>query len=96
MVRVIYISTIFVCYILTIHDLLGQNQIASPKLNGDTINGDGDQLNLNNEPGNKSINGTYDSVSSYDSNNITSQLTMANLRLGPNAPDDLKSVPSIK
>ncbi|XP_030373861.1 uncharacterized protein LOC115623597 isoform X3 [Scaptodrosophila lebanonensis] len=37
---------------------------------------------------------TYDSVSSYDSYN-TAQLTMQNLgRLGPNAPDDLKSVPS--
>ncbi|XP_054747083.1 tight junction protein ZO-1 isoform X2 [Anastrepha obliqua] len=36
----------------------------------------------------------YDSVSSYDSYN-TSQLTVQNLgRLGPNAPDDLKSVPN--
>lgn len=37
-------------------------------------------------------NGSYDSVSSYDSYN-TSQLTAQNMRLGPNAPDDLKSVP---
>ncbi|KAM7359564.1 zonula occludens-like protein polychaetoid isoform 5-T5 [Cochliomyia hominivorax] len=37
---------------------------------------------------------SYDSVSSYDSYNA-SQLTMQNLgRLGPNAPDDLKSVPN--
>ncbi|XP_023173750.2 tight junction protein ZO-1 isoform X4 [Drosophila hydei] len=37
---------------------------------------------------------TYDSVSSYDSYNNT-QLAMQNLgRLGPNAPDDLKSVPN--
>lgn len=36
----------------------------------------------------------YDSVSSYDSYN-TNQLTgMQNVRLGPNAPDDLKSVPN--
>lgn len=39
---------------------------------------------------------SYDSVSSYDSYNA-SQLTMQNLgRLGPNAPDDLKSVPNVK
>lgn len=37
---------------------------------------------------------TYDSVSSYDSYN-NSQMAMQNLgRLGPNAPDDLKSVPN--
>lgn len=40
-------------------------------------------------------NGSYDSVSSYDSYN-TSQLTAQNIRLGPNAPDDLKSVPNTK
>lgn len=34
-------------------------------------------------------NGSYDSVSSYDS----AQIVMQSLRLGPNAPDDLKSVP---
>lgn len=33
----------------------------------------------------------YDSISSYDSCNAA----MQNLRLGPNAPDDLKSVPSV-
>lgn len=37
-------------------------------------------------------NGSYDSVSSYDTYNTT-QLTAQNMRLGPNAPDDLKSVP---
>ncbi|XP_067643044.1 tight junction protein ZO-1 isoform X3 [Eurosta solidaginis] len=38
---------------------------------------------------------SYDSVSSYDSYNNASQLTVQNLgRLGPNAPDDLKSVPN--
>ncbi|XP_065075798.1 uncharacterized protein pyd isoform X4 [Ochlerotatus camptorhynchus] len=40
-------------------------------------------------------NGSYDSVSSYDSYN-TSQLTAQNMRLGPNAPDDLKSVPNAR
>lgn len=40
-------------------------------------------------------NGSYDSVSSYDSCNTT-QISMQNLRLGPNAPDDLKSVPNSK
>lgn len=36
------------------------------------------------------MNGSsYDSMSSYDS----TQLAMQSLRLGPNAPDDLKSVP---
>uniref|UniRef100_A0A182VS10 Tight junction protein ZO-1 n=1 Tax=Anopheles minimus TaxID=112268 RepID=A0A182VS10_9DIPT len=39
-------------------------------------------------------NGSYDSVSSYDSYNTPSQLTAQNMRLGPNAPDDLKSVPN--
>ncbi|XP_059608308.1 uncharacterized protein LOC132256129 isoform X2 [Phlebotomus argentipes] len=38
-------------------------------------------------------NGSYDSVSSYDSYN-TAQMAAQNIRLGPNAPDDLKSVPS--
>ncbi|XP_021706854.1 tight junction protein ZO-1 isoform X3 [Aedes aegypti] len=40
-------------------------------------------------------NGSYDSVSSYDSYNAT-QLTAQNMRLGPNAPDDLKSVPNAR
>lgn len=41
-------------------------------------------------------NGSYDSVSSYDSYN-TAQLSAQNIgRLGPNAPDDLKSVPNAK
>lgn len=44
-----------------------------------------------NTPANgKTNSSTYDSVSSYDSCNAA----MQNLRLGPNAPDDLKSVPS--
>lgn len=41
---------------------------------------------------NGKTNGSYDSVSSYDSCNNA----MQSLRLGPNAPDDLKSVPNIK
>lgn len=41
-------------------------------------------------------NSSYDSVSSYDSCCNTAQLAMQNLRLGPNAPDDLKSVPNVK
>lgn len=44
---------------------------------------------------NGKTNGSYDSVSSYDSCNNT-QMSMQNLRLGPNAPDDLKSVPNAK
>lgn len=45
-----------------------------------------------NTPANGKTNSSaYDSVSSYDSCNVT----MQNLRLGPNAPDDLKSVPSV-
>lgn len=43
----------------------------------------------------KNSNGSYDSVSSYDSFNTT-QLSVQNIRLGPNAPDDLKSVPNAK
>lgn len=39
-------------------------------------------------------NGSYDSVSSYDSYNTT-QIAAQNIRLGPNAPDDLKSVPAV-
>lgn len=42
---------------------------------------------------NNKANGSYDSVSSYDSCNTT-QISMQ--RLGPNAPDDLKSVPPAK
>lgn len=38
---------------------------------------------------NKTNGSSYDSVSSYDSTN----LVMQSMRLGPNAPDDLKSVP---
>lgn len=45
-----------------------------------------------NTPANGKTNSSaYDSVSSYDSCNVA----MQNLRLGPNAPDDLKSVPSV-
>lgn len=45
-----------------------------------------------NTPANGKTNSSaYDSISSYDSCN----LAMQNLRLGPNAPDDLKSVPSV-
>lgn len=40
----------------------------------------------------KTNGSSYDSVSSYDSCNNA----MQNLRLGPNAPDDLKSVPNVK
>uniref|UniRef100_A0A182KDF8 Uncharacterized protein n=1 Tax=Anopheles christyi TaxID=43041 RepID=A0A182KDF8_9DIPT len=51
---------------------------------------------VGNNPQNTSskANGSYDSVSSYDSYNTSSQLTAQNMRLGPNAPDDLKSVPN--
>lgn len=45
-----------------------------------------------NTPANGKTNGSsYDSVSSYDSCNAA----MQSLRLGPNAPDDLKSVPTV-
>jgi tight junction protein 1 len=55
-----------------------------------------DRQQQRNGVGNKIINnnGSYDSVSSYDSFNTT-QMTAPN-RLGPNAPDDLKSVPNAK
>lgn len=43
--------------------------------------------------GKPTTNGSsYDSVSSYESTNTA----MQNLRLGPNAPDDLKSVPNVR
>uniref|UniRef100_A0A182QQJ5 Tight junction protein ZO-1 n=1 Tax=Anopheles farauti TaxID=69004 RepID=A0A182QQJ5_9DIPT len=48
----------------------------------------------NNANATSKANGSYDSVSSYDSYNTSSQLTAQNMRLGPNAPDDLKSVPN--
>uniref|UniRef100_A0A182P0C8 Tight junction protein ZO-1 n=1 Tax=Anopheles epiroticus TaxID=199890 RepID=A0A182P0C8_9DIPT len=48
----------------------------------------------NNPNASGKANGSYDSVSSYDSYNTSSQLTAQNMRLGPNAPDDLKSVPN--
>lgn len=49
-------------------------------------------LSTSNPPANGKMNGSsYDSVSSYDSCNAAIQ----SLRLGPNAPDDLKSVPSV-
>lgn len=44
-------------------------------------------------------NGSYDSVSSYDSYSNTlvrDSLGASTTRLGPNAPDDLKSVPQAK
>lgn len=48
--------------------------------------------NATTAPVNGKTNGSsYDSVSSYDSCNAA----MQSLRLGPNAPDDLKSVPSV-
>lgn len=45
----------------------------------------------NTQANGKTNSSAYDSVSSYDSCNVA----MQNLRLGPNAPDDLKSVPSV-
>lgn len=61
-----------------------------------TQNSSLDRTRPNQPPGHPTTpskaNGSYDSVSSYDSYN-TSQLTAQNMRLGPNAPDDLKSVP---
>ncbi|KAL1382250.1 hypothetical protein pipiens_013279 [Culex pipiens pipiens] len=62
-----------------------------------TQNSSLDRTRPNQPPGHPTTpskaNGSYDSVSSYDSYN-TSQLTAQNMRLGPNAPDDLKSVPN--
>ncbi|GAB0090724.1 tight junction protein ZO-1 [Sergentomyia squamirostris] len=60
------------------------------------LNGGSQQTSLERQrmpPGGKINNGSYDSVSSYDSYN-TAQMTAQNMRLGPNAPDDLKSVPN--
>lgn len=52
----------------------------------------GRSANTSNTPANGKTNSSaYDSVSSYDSCNAA----MQNLRLGPNAPDDLKSVPTV-
>uniref|UniRef100_A0A182F7Q1 Tight junction protein ZO-1 n=1 Tax=Anopheles albimanus TaxID=7167 RepID=A0A182F7Q1_ANOAL len=49
----------------------------------------------NNNTPSKANGSSYDSVSSYDSYNATTQqLAAQNMRLGPNAPDDLKSVPN--
>lgn len=45
---------------------------------------------------NATSNGSYDSVSSYDESCNNTQTAIQNMRLGPNAPDDLKSVPNIK
>lgn len=73
----------------------------SSLLTPDKRNGNGNSLD---RPNNSSLdrqkapkmgNSSYDSVSSYDSYS-TSQLTPQTMRLGPNAPDDLKSVPNTK
>ncbi|XP_049530422.1 uncharacterized protein LOC125948432 isoform X3 [Anopheles darlingi] len=62
----------------------GHQQSAAPPQTGSS----------NNTPS-KANGSSYDSVSSYDSYNTTSQqLAAQNMRLGPNAPDDLKSVPN--
>lgn len=63
----------------------------------DKRNGSLDRPNnsLDRQKATKMGNSSYDSVSSYDSYSM-SQLTPQTLRLGPNAPDDLKSVPNTK
>lgn len=60
---------------------------------GQTLPSSGSNNNMTNTV---PLNGTYESTSIYDSYNH-SQLAIQNLgRLGPNAPDDLKSVPNVK
>uniref|UniRef100_A0A182SYP5 Tight junction protein ZO-1 n=1 Tax=Anopheles maculatus TaxID=74869 RepID=A0A182SYP5_9DIPT len=61
---------------------------------GRTVGGHHHPASGSNPNTSSKANGSYDSVSSYDSYNTSTQLTAQNMRLGPNAPDDLKSVPN--
>ncbi|KAJ6633312.1 Tight junction protein ZO-1 [Pseudolycoriella hygida] len=63
------------------------------RTNGNSLDRTQSSLDRNSRSAGTKNNGSYDSVSSYDSCNTT-QISMQNLRLGPNAPDDLKSVPN--
>ncbi|XP_037041312.1 tight junction protein ZO-1 isoform X5 [Bradysia coprophila] len=63
------------------------------RANGSSLDRKQSSLDRSSRSATTKNNGSYDSVSSYDSCNTT-QISMQNLRLGPNAPDDLKSVPN--
>lgn len=65
------------------------------RTNGSSLDRKQSSLDRSSRSATTKNNGSYDSVSSYDSCNTT-QISMQNLRLGPNAPDDLKSVPNSK
>lgn len=65
------------------------------RANGSSLDRKQSSLDRSSRSATTKNNGSYDSVSSYDSCNTT-QISMQNLRLGPNAPDDLKSVPNSK
>lgn len=65
------------------------------RANGSSLDRKQSSLDRSSRSATAKNNGSYDSVSSYDSCNTT-QISMQNLRLGPNAPDDLKSVPNSK
>jgi tight junction protein 1 len=74
------------------------NTLDNKKLNG-TTGSDAHQTSLDRQNSTAKNGSSYDSVSSYDSYNTTqiqqvnsNSSTLQN-RLGPNAPDDLKSVP---
>lgn len=69
-----------------------QDEYGQRRSNGNSM--ERNQSSLDRQRGSivKPNNGSYDSVSSYDSYNTTQM----SVRLGPNAPDDLKSVPNMK
>ncbi|XP_063697215.1 uncharacterized protein LOC134828156 isoform X3 [Culicoides brevitarsis] len=60
----------------------------------DKRNGNGTNSSLDRSKATKMGNSSYDSVSSYDSYNTSQMTPQTAMRLGPNAPDDLKSVPN--
>lgn len=76
-----------------------RNQLLGSADKRNVVNGnsslDRPNNSLDRQKATKMGNSSYDSVSSYDSYS-TSQLTPQTMRLGPNAPDDLKSVPNTK
>lgn len=72
-----------------------ENEYGTRRTNGNSMERNQSSLDRQRASAIKNSNGSYDSVSSYDSFNTT-QLSVQNIRLGPNAPDDLKSVPNAK
>lgn len=72
-----------------------QDEYSTRRSNGNSMERNQSSLDRQRATAIKNTNGSYDSVSSYDSYNAT-QMSVPNHRLGPNAPDDLKSVPNVK